>query len=54
MKSVSAHKNDVLLSSTVPPSLIFDFKGLSNRQKLSKLIDFFAETASHGENSEAV
>ena len=54
MKSVSAHKNDVLLSSTVPPSLIFDVKGLSNRQKLSKLIDFFAETASHGENSEAV
>lgn len=46
MKAVAAHHEDAVLTSTIPPSLIFDVKKLDNVGKLHKLIDFFAEMAS--------
>ena len=45
MNAVAAHRNETVLTSTIPPSLIFDVKGLSNVEKLQKLIKFFAEMA---------
>lgn len=45
MKAVSERQKEMVLTSTVPPALIFDVKGLSNREKLDKLIAFFAELA---------
>ena len=36
--------------TNLPPALIFDVKGLSNREKLSKLIVFFSELAGHGDD----
>lgn len=45
MKAVSERQKEMVLTSTVPPALIFDVKGLSNREKLDKLITFFAELA---------
>ena len=48
MKAVSERQKEMVLTSTVPPALIFDVKGLSNREKLSKLIVFFSELAGHG------
>lgn len=48
MQTVAAHRADVVLTNTVPPSLIFDVKGLSNADKLARLIAFFAEAVSAG------
>ncbi len=50
MKAVSERQKEMVLTSTVPPALIFDVKGLSNREKLSKLIVFFSELAGHGDD----
>lgn len=46
MKAVAAHRTDAVLTSAIPPSLIFDVKGLSNTDKLAKLISFFEEAVS--------
>lgn len=46
MKTVAAHRNDVVLTTAVPPSLVFDVRGLANTEKLSRLIAFFAVAAS--------
>ena len=43
MKTGAAHRSDAVLTSTVPPSLVFDVKGLPNTEKLAKLIAFFEE-----------
>ena len=48
MKTVASHREDAVLTSTVPPSLIFDVKGLPNAAKLAKLIAFFEEAVSSG------
>lgn len=48
MKTVAAHRSDAVLTSTVPPSLVFDVKGLPNTEKLAKLIAFFEEAVSSG------
>lgn len=45
MKTVAAHRRDVVLTTAVPPSLIFDVRDLPNTEKLAKLIAFFAEAA---------
>ena len=50
MKAVSERQKEMVLTSTVPPALIFDVKGLSNREKLSKLIVFVSELAGHGDD----
>ena len=52
MQTVAAHRSDAVLTSTVPPSLVFDVKGLSNTEKLAKLIAFFEEAVSSGERAE--
>ncbi len=48
MKTVAAHRSDAVLTNAVPPSLIFDVRGLTNAQKLDKLIAFFREAVSAG------
>lgn len=48
MKTVASHREDAVLTSTVPPSLIFDVKGLPNAAKLANLIAFFEEAVSSG------
>ena len=52
MQTVAAHRSDAVLTSTVPPSLVFDVKGLPNTEKLAKLIAFFEEAVSSGERAE--
>ena len=51
MKTVAAHRADVVLTSTVPPSLVFDVKGLSNTEKLAKLIAFFEEAVTSADGA---
>jgi len=43
MKAVSENGNDVVLTSTVPPSLIFNVKNYTPEQKINKMIEFFAK-----------
>ncbi len=42
MRQVSANSDSVVLTSTIPPSLIFEANKLTAEQKLAKLIKFFA------------
>ena len=41
MRAVSEHSDSVAITNTIPPSLIFDVRGLSAEQKLERMIDFF-------------
>lgn len=41
MKAVAERKDSLVLTSTIPPALIFDAKGLSTREKLTRMIRFF-------------
>lgn len=42
MRSVATHADSVVLTSTIPPSLVFDVKGLSPEEKIEKMLNFFA------------
>ncbi len=42
MKAVADNSDKVVLTSTIPPSLIFEVNRLSAEQKLRRLIDFFS------------
>ncbi len=44
MNAVSIFASEVVLTSTIPPSLIFDVKGMTPEEKILKVINFF-ETA---------
>ena len=44
--AVAAHPKDVVLTSTIPPSLVFRATGLSPEDKIELLVRFFAEV--HG------
>ena len=46
MKTVAAHRDDAVLSTAVPPALVFDVRGISNTDKLARLISFFEEALS--------
>ncbi len=41
MRAVSAHSDSVVLTSTIPPSLIFDVKKLPPEKKIGALLEFF-------------
>ncbi len=43
MRAVSEGGRDMVLTSTIPPALIFDVAGLSNRQKLDRITKFFVD-----------
>ena len=43
MKTVANHPNDVILTNTIPPSLIFDTKKKTIREVFDSIIDFFEE-----------
>lgn len=42
MRAVSEHSGSVVLTTAIPPSLIFDVNGKTAEQKIAILIDFFA------------
>lgn len=42
MRAVSENRDSCVMTDTIPPSLIFDVKGLTPEQKLAKFIEFFA------------
>lgn len=42
MKAVSEHSGSVVLTTTIPPTLIFEVNHTTAEQKLAKLIEFFA------------
>lgn len=42
MRAVADNGSSVVLTNTVPPSLVFDCKSLTAERKLEKMIDFFA------------
>ncbi len=41
MKAVALYSSEAVLTSTIPPNLIFNSKGTTPEEKISKLIDFF-------------
>lgn len=41
MRAAAAHSDSVVLTSSIPPSLIFDVKNLTAEQKIEKLLEFF-------------
>ena len=41
MRAVSVYSSEAVLTSTIPPNLIFNVKDLSPEEKIDKLIDFF-------------
>ena len=41
MRAVSVYSSEAVLTSTIPPNLIFNVKDLSPEEKIHKLIDFF-------------
>ena len=43
MNAVSKNSGSVVLTTTIPPSMIFEVNKLTAEQKLAKLIEFFAE-----------
>ena len=43
MNAVSKNSGSVVLTTTIPPSMIFEVNKLTAEQKLAKLIDFFAD-----------
>lgn len=43
MRAVSAYSSEAVLTSTIPPNLVFNVKELSPEEKIDKLIDFFVE-----------
>ena len=43
MKAVANHPKDVILTNTIPPSLIFDTKKKTVREIFNAIIDFFEE-----------
>ena len=43
MRIVSEHNGDVVMTTTIPPNLIFDVNKKTAEQKISVLIDFFSE-----------
>ena len=49
MKAVSERQDKMVLTSTIPPALIFDVKGLGGREKLALMTDFFAALAGQTE-----
>ena len=42
MRAVAENSGSVVLTTTIPPSMIFEVNKLTSEQKLKKLIDFFA------------
>ena len=44
METVSRNKENVVLTATIPPTLIFNVKGLNAQESLKKIIDFLNET----------
>lgn len=43
MNAVAKHSGSVVLTTTIPPSLIFEVNKLTAEQKLAKLIEFFSD-----------
>ena len=43
MNAVAKHSGSVVLTTTIPPSLIFEVNKLTVEQKLAKLIEFFSD-----------
>ncbi|MDE6303089.1 MAG: transcription-repair coupling factor, partial [Clostridia bacterium] len=41
MRAVAEHADSVVLTSTIPPSMLFDVKNKTAEQKIATLIDFF-------------
>ena len=52
MAAVAEHRDEVVLTTAIPPTLIFDVKGLSVPERLEKLIAFFSSAASLGEKAD--
>lgn len=42
LKAVAEHKDSVVLTSTIPPTLIFEVNHTTPEQKLARMIEFFA------------
>lgn len=41
MRAVATHATDTVLTSTIPPSLVFDVKNLTPEEKIDKVLEFF-------------
>ena len=41
MRAVSVFSNEAVLTSTIPPNLVFNIRDLSPEEKIDKLLNFF-------------